>query len=1028
MKLKDVIKSSYLQILFVFAAFLVMVVISYFYVSGISREQLQNYGEEKMNTTAANANSMFESAEMLLENAVYMVENLVESGASDNEIQAFFYDWSEMVSSNSKEFMSVFSVVGDTTIDGLASRVLPEGFDGRTREWYTGAVEKDGEIHYTEPYLDISMDEMVISISKNIYDRDNRFLGVVAIDLNVIEIAEYIDNLNIMGNGYGLLLSDNHKLVIHRDSALTGEDVTQVSEKIPEHTAALGEKVFTSDVITAESITDHDGVASVAFFKRLNNGWHIGIITPSKDYYSDVRALAVVLSIVGFVLMSILSYILVIVSIARLRSDAANQIKSSFLANMSHEIRTPMNAITGMSELILREKTDNPAIHEQALEIKKASRSLLSIINDVLDISKIEANKLELAAVEYEFPSVINDSISISKMRLDSKCVDFIVNLESSLPFKLIGDDIRVKQILLNLLSNAIKFTESGFVMLNVGSVIEDSKVMLKFEVSDSGVGIKKEDLENLFKEFERVNTKKNRNIEGTGLGLPITQRLCHMMNGRLDVASEYGTGTIFTAYIEQGLNSYTPIVQIENAKNINVLVFEESKRVLDSIVTSLIDLGVSCDAYDLVNGPIDFKPEKKYDYIFVPYGNREDPMLKQLPSSTVVAYITEFNQVIQEQDALVLRRPVTIIQIGNILNNQNVSKSYWAENDIHVNFSAPDARILVVDDNITNLKVASGLMSPYNMQVDLALSGMDAIEKIKAIQYDLVFMDHMMPGMDGVETTIEIRKLNGTYFKKFPIIALTANAVSGARELFIEKGMNEFLSKPIDSKRLNSILKEFIPKEKRISSTTILSAKTEGCDIRIEGVNTEAGFTNCGNTHDGYLSVLSIFYSDGMNKAPVLRDMLNSNEGIANDIGGFTTLIHALKSACANVGAESESALAAKLEAAGRNHDLDFIKNNLAMFITNFETLLQKIAPVAQKQNSGEAALPAGDNNFLDQKLQSLEDSLKVYDSISIDNILDELFQYAWDEKTDSILKNIKNCVENFDFDGGLDILDARG
>ena len=1025
MKLINVIKNSYVQILLVFSAFAVMVLVSYFYVSGIVREQMLNYGEEKINASVAETNAILNEAEILLNDVTFEVIRMMEQGYDSKEIQQYYYDWSKMVKGTYKEFISVYSQINGEIIDGHPERILPDDFDAETRVWYIGALEKDGRFHYTSPYPDISMDETVISVSKNIYDNQNRFIGVMALDINVQKVADYIGNLELMGKGYGILLNEEYQFVIHKDEAIIGEFITKQSDVVPANTAAVGQKLLKEKNLSAEEIISYDGKKSIAFFQILDNGWHIGIVTSVKDYYSSVNHMAFVLVLIGAVLMLVLSYMLVMLSVAKLKSDAANQIKTSFLANMSHEIRTPMNAIMGMSELILREKSDNSAISDYAFEIKNASTSLLGIINDILDISKIESGKLELTEVEYEFPSVINDVISISKMRLDSKQIDFIVNIQPDLPFKLVGDEIRVKQMLLNLLGNAVKFTQTGFVKLDITGKVEEKKVCLKLEVSDSGQGIKKEDIDHLFKEFERVDTKKNRNIEGTGLGLAITKNLCEMMNGHIEISSQYGVGSVFTVFIEQEILTYQPIVEIPGKKTNKILVFERSCYILESVEKCLTELGIEYDAYNDFDKLLEKLNEKEYDYFILPYEFGKDERLKSYASKSSLVLITEFNQIVKDTDAMILRKPITCVQIGNILRNENVNQSYRKSSDTYSSFWAPDARILIVDDNVTNLKVASGLMSPYNMSVDTVLSGIRAIEKVQMTNYDLIFMDHMMPEMDGVETTAEIRKLDGRYYKELPIIALTANAVSGARELFMEKGMNGFLSKPIDSKMLNSILKEFIPKEKRISSSTPQILEQTEKTIEIEGVNTENGLANCGNNAESYQSVLSIFYTDGISKVSVLNNM-----NVEEDTGDFTILIHALKSACANIGAMTESENAARLETAGKNEDRDYILKNLPLFLTAFKKLLAKIEPIVNDQQDTkeqQTDKTRGSKELLNEKFLQLKDAFFMASSVEIDEVLEELMNYAWDKSDQDKISKLKECADVFEFDEALEIIEER-
>jgi CheY-like chemotaxis protein len=395
-----------------------------------------------------------------------------------------------------------------------------------------------------------------------------------------------------------------------------------------------------------------------------------------------------------------------------LQSQSANAAKGLFLSSVSHEIRTPMNAIIGISELALREET-SPAVSGYLKNIQHAGSNLLSIINDILDFSKIESGRLDIIKQAYNLDYFLSDVINIVRVRLDEKPLRFVVNIDDSLPTSLIGDESRVRQVLLNLLSNAIKYTQEGGLTFSVsGELLGSGIILMKFSVSDTGIGIKECDLNKLFSTFVQLDMEKNRGIEGTGLGLAITHKLCHMMGGNVTVESDYGKGSTFTAVIPQEIFDPTPI----------------EGRVIDEIT---------------------------------------DGKFSDTRTSDAVSY-----------------------------------------------FAAPDARVLVVDDVPLNLVVAEGLLSLYKMQIDCCENGIKAIELIKKNGYDMVLMDHIMPEMDGMEAVANIRGLGGEY-TKLPIIALTANAMTGMKNMFLENGFNDYLSKPIDVVKLDEVVRNWIPESK---------------------------------------------------------------------------------------------------------------------------------------------------------------------------------------------------------------------
>jgi len=515
-------------------------------------------------------------------------------------------------------------------------------------------------------------------------------------------------------------------------------------------------------------------------------------------------------------------------------AEAANRTKSNFLASMSHEIRTPMNAITGMAELLLRLELSGEA-RGYAQDIKQAGNNLISIINDILDFSKIEAGKLEIIPVKYLFPSLVNDSVNIIRMRIGEKPLRFFTNIDSAIPNGLIGDEIRLRQIILNLLSNAVKYTEKGHFSLSITVDRRTEKqIWLKIAVTDTGKGIKPEDLEKLFGDFVQVDSKKNRGIEGTGLGLAITKRLCVVMGGSITVESKYGEGSVFTALIPQDIDSDVPFASVNEPEKKNVLVYENRLVYAKSVCWSLENMRVP---YTMATNTDDFAAalqNGEWFFVFSGYGLYEK--IKTIMENTVfpngkkppLALMVELGNESYIPNVRFVSLPIQCLSIANTLNGGADSRSYIDSKTGGMSrFTFPGARLLVVDDISTNLKVALGLLSPYKAEVDTCMNGLQAIEFVKRSieekrRYDMVFMDHMMPEMDGIEATAAIRKFEtendapGGDGKQIPIIALTANAVVGMREMFVEKGFNDFLAKPIDINKLDEMLNLWIPKEKR--------------------------------------------------------------------------------------------------------------------------------------------------------------------------------------------------------------------
>jgi signal transduction histidine kinase/CheY-like chemotaxis protein len=722
---------------------------------------------------------------------------------------------------------------------------------------------------------------------------------------------------------------------------------------------------------------------------------------------------------------------------AKARAEEANSAKSAFLARMSHEIRTPMNAITGMSELILREKAA-PLIHEHAAAVKQAGNNLVSIINDILDFSKIESGKMEITTAEYDFSSLINDVIAIIRMRLREKPLYFVVNVDSAIPRKLFGDVVRLRQILLNLLSNAVKYTSAGHVILTVNREKPDeASLILKFEIADTGIGIKPEDREKLFDNFSRLDSQTNRQIEGTGLGLAITRTLCRLMGGDVTVASEYRVGSTFTACIPQGIRDKTPVAAVQEPETKRVLIYETREIYGNSIICSMDNLGVFGK---LVTGAEDFTKAletDRFNFIFAAsflFEEVRGEIQKRGIAATLVL-LAEYGESIAEQQYRFIAMPVHSISIANILNGVEQLQGYNKDN-AGIRFTMPDARVLIVDDIKINLDVAEGLLAPYAMRIDTCQNGEEALRRVKNNHYDLVLMDHMMPGMDGIETAQAIRALPEEHFQKMPIVVLTANAIAGMRDMFLGMGFNDYISKPIDVVKLDTVIARWIPREKQIKAGTVICRKgfSGETEIRIPGVDAQKGIDMTGGTEAGYRKVLAQFYKDARERLPVFTAFLAETaerpdpQDSGRNLAAFTAQAHAIKSAAGTIGAAEVSAAAAALEAAGNAGDLKSIAGTLPLFREGLAELVQGIEKALEEKREERPAalLPWGEETkAVAETLSALREALEAKNMKEIDRLLAELEKAAADAKTRERIEAVSDKVLMGEYQGAIDFID---
>ncbi|MGN0651282.1 MAG: PocR ligand-binding domain-containing protein [Oscillospiraceae bacterium] len=694
--------------------------------------------------------------------------------------------------------------------------------------------------------------------------------------------------------------------------------------------------------------------------------------------------------------------------LSREAMQAATQ-KSDFLANMSHEIRTPMNAVLGMAELALREEM-SPQAQQYIKQIRSSGKNLLVIINDILDFSKIESGKMNIVEVVYEPLSLVNDLANIVNNRIGSKNLEFTVDLSPDLPCELFGDNIRLHQILINLLNNAVKFTKQGCVSLKLYSEpIDENTVMLKAEVSDTGLGIKEEDMDKLFHSFQQVDSKRNRNVEGTGLGLAITQQLLNLMRGSVSVQSVYEQGSTFTVELPQKIISATPISetgdeQVSVAMMIqNDYLRHQLKRDLQRKNIPYTDLGKTGTISD-----------NKQAVLIIDRALFDGAVKEYLTLNTDVKCI-----VIEPYDApndislanvRVLKKPVYSVSLYSALGLSGEIDTNGTETNSFV-FTAPEAHVLIVDDNPVNLMVASGILEPLKMQIDTAGGATETLEKVKSIKYDIIFMDHMMPEVDGIETTHIVRRMIEGY-EDVPIIALTANAVGGTKEMFLNEGMNDFVAKPIETKEIVAMVRKWLPAAKIIPVSVQESVQPQDKEIiHIEGLNTEKAIQLLGN-QTLFMQVLKEYYLSIDSRAQTLTKMLESG-----DIGGYTIDVHSLKSTSRQIGAEELGELAFELEKAGKANDERFIRKHHGELLEKcaaVRDILKNVFPdlMAEKQQQ------TADTETTLALLDELTEALECFDTLALDEIVEKMANYEFESYAQDLFEELKKAAKDCDID----------
>lgn len=597
----------------------------------------------------------------------------------------------------------------------------------------------------------------------------------------------------------------------------------------------------------------------------------------------------------------------------RRQAEKASIAKSEFLANMSHEIRTPMNAIIGLNDIIMEECGDTE-IYAHAKDVQSAAKNLLTIINDILDLSKVEAGKMELVNVNYYIKTLADEVISMMDMAASQRGLILKYECDETIPCRYNGDDGRIKQILINILSNAVKFTRKGYVRAYITGKpgVNEDEELLTFCVEDTGCGIREEDIEKIFEDFRQVDSRRNRSADGTGLGLAIVKHLVELMGGTIEVESTYGKGTMFTITIPQ--------------------------KIVDS-------------------RPVSEMPE--------------------IPQ---------------------------------------------AEQKVTDMFTAPGVKVLIVDDNVINRKVARGFLKNYAFDLTEAESGPEAIELVRADRFDLIFMDHMMPGMDGIEAAEIIRGDCGENGTAPVMVALTANAMEGMREHFLKHGFQDFIAKPLDRRELNQLLLRWVPEKYRQTEDSGEMPKPLNPEtFQIDGVDMGAAMKYYSGDEEGFVDLLELYCMDGKRKTKLLSELEKT------DILRYQIEVHGLKSASANIGAMKVSAMAREQENAAAQGDREFISGQFPLLLAEYETLLANIEQFLEErrqEDDNKEKLACPPMRELRVQTETALEELKHFRSRECAGKVDTMLTYELPGDVEERLLQIREQLKLYEDDNAEEML----
>lgn len=720
----------------------------------------------------------------------------------------------------------------------------------------------------------------------------------------------------------------------------------------------------------------------------------------------------------------------------------AEQSKDDFLSNVSHEIRTPVNTICGMSDIALRE-TDLEKMRDEVFAIREAGSNLMSLVSDILDFSQLQRGNMDIEEEAYNLTSTINDIINIAMARKGDKPIELIVDCDPGIPRELLGDEKKIRRVIMNLVDNAIKFTNDGGIIITIGFRKENYGINLWVAVKDTGIGISEENMEKLFESFSQVDTRRNRQEGGVGLGLAISKALVQKMGGTITVRSRLGKGSIFRFVVPQKVLDERPMGQVENRDRLNIAAYFDMEQfdmmaIRDEYTNLIVHmvgaLQVKCH---VCRNLAELKRREGYDafsHIFISLEEyqEDEAYFDELARHAEVIMVIDRprEKYVSNPDIVRLYKPFHILPVISILNG---SRDATGGRQLvrQGKFVAPDVHVLVVDDNRMNIRVIEGMLKEYQIKVTYALSGSEAIKLIEDMCYDFVFMDHMMPEMDGIETLHEIRKLSDFPNEDTPVIVLTANALSGAREAYLQEGFVDFLTKPIDGDLLEQTIAKYLPpeliqrKEAAAPKEKTGDAGAAKQDLQAYGISTARGLSLAKGDEELYLDLAGMFIKD-KEKQEIMGQYIS-----VQNMADYAILVHGLKGNARTLGADALAALAYEHEMRSKAGDCDYVAAHWDELLKVWDNTLEGFQIYCEScmgEGGKYEAVSSEGKELLQLSCDDLEKVVVLLDDFETQEAIGQLKEWIGQVLEPEMYERIKNALialeDEFDEEKAIQLL----